>query len=45
MIKLNDQKKITKIHLKEITDLCGIRIITYYTEEINKIQTLENELK
>jgi putative GTP pyrophosphokinase len=32
--------------IKEITDLCGIRIITYYTEDIHKIaELLEKEFE
>jgi putative GTP pyrophosphokinase len=44
--KTSRPEKNYKDPLKEITDLCGIRIITYYTEEIYKIaELLENEFE
>ena len=44
--KIKRQDKNYKDPLNEITDLCGIRIITYYTEDIYKIASLiEKELK
>jgi ppGpp synthetase/RelA/SpoT-type nucleotidyltranferase len=44
--KTSRPEKNYKDPLKEITDLCGIRIITYYTEEIYKIaELLETEFE
>ncbi|VXB96223.1 putative Region found in RelA / SpoT s family protein [Flavobacterium sp. 9R] len=44
--KTSRPEKNYKDPIKEITDLCGIRIITYYTEEIYKIaELLEKEFE
>ena len=44
--KINRYGKNYKNPLEEVTDLCGIRIITYYTEDIYKIaELIENEFK
>ncbi len=44
--KISRQGKNYKDPLVEITDLCGIRIITYYTEDIYRIaEIIEEEFK
>ncbi len=44
--KINRPEKNYNNPINDITDLCGIRIITYYTEDIYKIaQLIEDEFK
>ena len=44
--KTSRPEKNYKDPIKEITDLCGIRIITYYTEDIYRIaELIENEFE
>ncbi|WP_299002879.1 hypothetical protein [uncultured Tenacibaculum sp.] len=44
--KINRPDKNYNDPINDITDLCGVRIITYYTEDIYKIaELIENEFK